>query len=277
MEFAKNSAKGKAGENYFAYWILRNFGWPCRLLDIDIGIDAQIEVLNENNRPTGNCLPVQIKTTNSEELKLQIDTDHLNQWSQMNESVLLVLIVFKIAEPNIYYKEIQCEDIQSKLDDANLYNHDSKVIWFTTKDLLTEDLKSKITSISYKNLDEITKKNSKDLITIIEDNKGYFEVDSEHWGAFDFNSIEYEFVIDSYNECCFLNEEIENANLQLTNLSSVCNSIDTALEQFQYFTIGIENLLGELFRSDEKNIHKEELSKAKRHYIFRNLIDNIFK
>lgn len=276
MVFAKNSAIGKAGENYFAYWILRNFGWPCRLLDIDIGIDAQIEVLNENNRPTGNCLPVQIKTTNSEKLKLQIETEHLNQWSQMNESVLLVLIDFKIAAPNIYYKEIQCEDIQNKLDDAILNNHNSQVIWFTSNDLLTEDIKNKITSISYKNLDEITKKNSKDLITIIEDNKQYFEVNSERWGAFDFNSIEYVHVIDSFNECCLLNEEIENANLQLSNLSSVCNSIDIALEQFQCFTIGIENLLGALFRSDEKHFHKEELSKVNRHYILRSLIDNTF-
>jgi hypothetical protein len=277
MVFEKNSAIGKAGENYFAYWILRNFGWPCRLLDIDIGIDAQIEVLNEMNRPTGNCLPVQIKTTNSEELKLQIDTAHLNQWSQMNESVLLVLIDFKTEEPNIYYKEIQCEDIQNKLNHAALKNHDSKVIWFTDEDLLTKELKNKLTSISYKNLDEITKKNAKELIKIIEEKKQFFEVDSDHWGAFDFDSIEYVYVFDSYDKCCLLYGEILNANLRLANLSSVCNSIDTALEQFQFFTGGVENLLKELFSTDEKHWHKEELIKTKRHDLSKNLIDNTFQ
>ncbi len=95
--------------------------------------------------------------------------------------------------------------------------------------------------------------------------------------AFDFNCVEYDFVIESYNKCCLLNEEIEKAILQLSNLSSVCNSIDTALEQFQYFTNGIENLLFELFREGDKHRLKEEFSKSDRHYIFRNLIDNTFK
>ncbi|HCE2133700.1 hypothetical protein CGI80_23500 [Vibrio parahaemolyticus] len=277
MVYPKNSAKGKAGENYFAYWILRNFGWPCRLLDIDIGIDAQIEVLNGKNRPTGNCLPVQIKTTESKELKLQIDTEHLNQWSMMNESVLLVLIDFKTDTPNIYYKEIQCEDVQSKLYDAKLNNIESKVIWFSEQDLLTMDLKNKITSISYKNLDEITIKNAKHLIVEIEDNKEFFELESGCWGEFDFSKGEYDSVIESYDRCCRLNEKIENATIQLSNLSSVCDSIDTALEEFEYFTSGIKNLLCTLFRTDEKYEHRKGLNEAKRHNTLKNLITEAFE
>ncbi|ELA9302698.1 DUF4365 domain-containing protein [Vibrio parahaemolyticus] len=276
MEFPKNSAKGKAGENYFAYWILRNFGWPCRLLDIDIGIDAQIEVLNGSNRPTGNCLPVQIKTTESKELKLQIDTEHLNQWSMMNESVLLVLVDFGTDSPNIYYKEIQSDDIQSKLNDANSNNIESKVIWFCEQDLLTKELKNKFTSISYKNLDEITIKNAENLIREIETNKKYFDVKPGFWGECDFNNVDHLGVIDSYDRCCVLNEEIENANIQLSNLSSVCDSIDTALEEFEYFTSGIENLLRSLSRMDKNLDHRSDLNEDQRHNRLRNLITKNF-
>ncbi|TOQ32960.1 hypothetical protein CGG96_25575, partial [Vibrio parahaemolyticus] len=75
----------------------------------------------------------------------------------------------------------------SKLYDAKLNNIESKVIWFSEQDLLTMDLKNKITSISYKNLDEITIKNAKHLIVEIEDNKEFFELESGCWGEFDFS------------------------------------------------------------------------------------------
>jgi len=46
MKYTKSAANGHAGEFFFAYKVARVLGWPCRLFDIDIGIDAQVEVLD---------------------------------------------------------------------------------------------------------------------------------------------------------------------------------------------------------------------------------------
>jgi len=259
MIFPKNSAMGKAGENYFAYWILKNFGWPCRLFDIDIGIDAQIEVLNEDNRPTGNCLPVQIKSTNGNKLKLQVDTGHLITWSGMNEPVLLVLVDLKTDSPNIYFKEIQCEEVQRIIGDAYDKGQDSKNINFSSSDLLTSSLKGRFTSIGYKKLDKVTKKNAEELIDIIDRNRCHFNVESDCWNEFDFCGIEYVNVIRDYNECCYLHEQVVEAVAILPNVTSVCDSITKSLDEFHLFTSGVENLMSTLGKTDERSIHKDEL------------------
>ncbi|EOG4047563.1 hypothetical protein ACLBYQ_004938, partial [Salmonella enterica] len=59
MTYPKTSAEGHAGEYLFAYWISRYFKWPCRLLDIDMGLDAQVEIY-ENELSTGMFIGVQV-------------------------------------------------------------------------------------------------------------------------------------------------------------------------------------------------------------------------
>ncbi len=53
MIYPKSSAYGHAGEYLFAYWISRYFGWPCRLLSVDMGIDAQVEMFADDTKSTG--------------------------------------------------------------------------------------------------------------------------------------------------------------------------------------------------------------------------------
>lgn len=54
-KYKSTGVTGRAGELYFAYWIVRYFNWPCRLLDIDVGIDAQVEIF-EDEISTGDFL-----------------------------------------------------------------------------------------------------------------------------------------------------------------------------------------------------------------------------
>ena len=44
MKYPLGTANGDAGEFFAAYKIAKELGWPCRLFDIDIGIDAQVSV-----------------------------------------------------------------------------------------------------------------------------------------------------------------------------------------------------------------------------------------
>lgn len=81
--FVPTGVTGKAGEYYFAYWILRHFQWPCRILDIDVGIDAQVEVF-EDGISTGNFFAVQIKSTIGSTPDIQISLTDFEYWQQID-------------------------------------------------------------------------------------------------------------------------------------------------------------------------------------------------
>ena len=63
MKYPRETATGDAGEFFFAYQIASVLGWPCRLFDIDIGIDAQVEVVDDSENSTGRFVAFQVKTT----------------------------------------------------------------------------------------------------------------------------------------------------------------------------------------------------------------------
>ena len=60
MKYPEKAANGDAGEFFFAYKVASVLKWPCRLLDIDIGIDAQVEILNEDGTSTGRFVAFQV-------------------------------------------------------------------------------------------------------------------------------------------------------------------------------------------------------------------------
>jgi len=126
-----NNANGKAGEHYFAYWILRNLNWPCRLLDVDIGIDAQIEIMDEAMHSTGEFLAAQIKTSVTPELKTSIKVKHLKYWKSINDPVILILISFLDSEPKLYWKLINKQDAKSKLIEAKKKSRKQSILNLT--------------------------------------------------------------------------------------------------------------------------------------------------
>ena len=61
MKYPLKAANGDAGEFFFEYQIAYVLKWPCRLFDIDIGIDAQVEVMKNDETSTGRFVAFQIK------------------------------------------------------------------------------------------------------------------------------------------------------------------------------------------------------------------------
>lgn len=78
--FKDTSITGWSGEYYFAYWVVSNFKWACRLLDIDIGIDAQVEVFDKEFS-TGDFFAVQIKSTVSDSPNISLYLSDFNYWN----------------------------------------------------------------------------------------------------------------------------------------------------------------------------------------------------
>jgi hypothetical protein len=94
MKYPKKTAHGDAGEFFFAYQIASILKWPCRLFDIDIGIDAQVEILDEKGVSSGKFVAFQIKTTNAEDHSAcsYVDEEHLAYWRSLDVPVFVVLV-----------------------------------------------------------------------------------------------------------------------------------------------------------------------------------------
>ncbi|MDR6233597.1 DUF4365 domain-containing protein [Pseudomonas oryzihabitans] len=106
MKYPSKTAIGNAGEFFFAYQISHILGWPCRLFDIDIGIDAQVEVLDENYNSTGRFVAFQVKTSAEEEIQpfWYVSKKQLNYWQDMDIPVFVALVSLK--QQTIYLHQI---------------------------------------------------------------------------------------------------------------------------------------------------------------------------
>jgi len=111
-KFKKNNAIGKAGEHYFAYWIMSTIGWPCRLLDLDIGLDAHIEILNHQQHSTGDFIAVQIKTTGTNIPEKTVYKKHLEYWKELDDQFIYISISNALGDyPKIYWKHFDKDTI----------------------------------------------------------------------------------------------------------------------------------------------------------------------
>jgi len=94
MLYTEKAATGDAGEFFFAYQIAYVLKWPCRLFDIDIGIDAQVEVLDEKQQSTGRFVGFQVKARGiPDEANAKYVTERqLEYWKFSDVPVFVVLV-----------------------------------------------------------------------------------------------------------------------------------------------------------------------------------------
>jgi len=93
LKYTEDSAIGDAGEYLFAHKVAETLEWPCRLLDIDIGIDAQIEILDDNRNSMGKFIAVQVKSTRDKEKQsTSVEKKHIAYWSELEVPVLIVFV-----------------------------------------------------------------------------------------------------------------------------------------------------------------------------------------
>lgn len=93
MKYPLGTANGDAGEFFAAYKIAKELGWPCRLFDIDIGIDAQVEILTDTRESTGRFVALQVKATSVEEVNCRyVSQQQLQYWRSLEIPVFVVLV-----------------------------------------------------------------------------------------------------------------------------------------------------------------------------------------
>ena len=142
-QYSKPKAIGNAGAFKFAELITRMFQWPVRLLDesTDLGVDAEIEVCDDNGCSTGRLIKAQIKSTGfnpgvnrSEYYLNQKDLDYL---CKLQVPVILVYVDIS-AHSGVYWRPLDKCQMASKTPTRFTFEQD---------DLLLASAKSKLESL----------------------------------------------------------------------------------------------------------------------------------
>lgn len=102
------NAVGDAGEFYFAYRVASDLRWPCRLIEIDIGIDAQIEILDDDRRSTGKFVAIQVKTTDVGAREWRVSRRHIRYWNSISVPVFVALVDLRTSE--VFLHRVKKED-----------------------------------------------------------------------------------------------------------------------------------------------------------------------
>lgn len=110
-KFYSSSSIGDAGLFYLGFKINKDFGFPYRIQpSADIGIDAEIELVNEDGSSTGIIIKAQVKT---KEKKITGDfTEYLKEkdlkyWDNIPMPVLYFVV--DLESEKIYYKIISSD------------------------------------------------------------------------------------------------------------------------------------------------------------------------
>ncbi|WP_063654441.1 DUF4365 domain-containing protein [Aliivibrio fischeri] len=150
MKYTEDKATGDAGEYLFAYTVANILEWPCRLLDIDIGIDAQIEVLDDSRQSMGQFIAVQIKATRDINKKsISVEKKHIDYWSSLDTPVLLVLV-------NLGTNETFARPLEDFNGSQTLHFSTQHVVGVGMKDSLRLLAYSKTVKSIEENLTEVT-------------------------------------------------------------------------------------------------------------------------
>ncbi|MEM5440031.1 DUF4365 domain-containing protein [Paraburkholderia diazotrophica] len=108
MLYTLKKASGDAGEYFFAYKIASVLKWPCRLTGIDIGIDAQVEVMDEKQFSTGQFIAFQVKATSKEEKDhVYVNPQNVEYWKDLGLPVYVVLVDLSKAEMYLHFVDPQ--------------------------------------------------------------------------------------------------------------------------------------------------------------------------
>ncbi|MCP9267642.1 DUF4365 domain-containing protein [Xenorhabdus sp. XENO-1] len=181
MRYIEKVANGNAGEFYFAYWISSNFIWPCRILDIDMGLDAQVEIYDDQNHSTGMFIGVQVKTTAKtlkESPNVSVPLKNIVYWGSINDPVVIVRVCLNnnSKEPCLYWKHLQKSELENYLNTANEKGCETVSINFEEdKNLLQRTDKSAWLRLFLSDEDKDIIEGSESIKTELRDLGQYFE------------------------------------------------------------------------------------------------------
>ncbi len=108
-KYTRTAINGDAGEYFLAYKITSMFGFATRLLDVDLGVDAEIEVIDVNVSTT-HIIKAQIKSSDNisgNKHTVSVKQENVEYWKEINLPVVVFLVDLKTEK--IYWQHIKSE------------------------------------------------------------------------------------------------------------------------------------------------------------------------
>ncbi|SLX19102.1 DUF4365 domain-containing protein [Klebsiella variicola] len=225
--FKDTSITGWSGEYYFAYWVVSNFKWACRLLDIDIGVDAQVEVFDKEFS-TDDFFAVQIKSTVSDSPNISLYLSDFNYWNKIDGVVVLVSIVLGdgTSNPIIYYKVMNENEIEKLILVASENKGGSATVKFNKRNILTKRSKMKWLSSLIRGESVVIVEKAKELSVLINVVFTYSQNNSvqDMYGHME--------IFKNINDIWYSYEKICEATRHHKNLENYSRDIRLALAKF---------------------------------------------
>jgi Domain of unknown function (DUF4365) len=108
MEYTKRNRHGDIGEHLVAFRVMKLIQWPCRLLNIDLGVGAEVEILSPDGHATGDTVKLQIKSRESlpanGSFSISVTDDHISYWSRFSAPVVFCGVC--LATERVFWHQI---------------------------------------------------------------------------------------------------------------------------------------------------------------------------
>lgn len=150
MKYSEKKIIGDIGELTVAKAFIKYFRWPCRQQTMDVGIDAEVEVTDQDTNATGKVIKIQVKAT-MEPFKdgkntIYPEREHIDYWKQVAVPVLLCVV--SLATDEILWKVIDPNDDYTTEKGA-------KVEFDRIKDALTPNSRAELEKLAVEGSDTI--------------------------------------------------------------------------------------------------------------------------
>jgi mRNA-degrading endonuclease HigB of HigAB toxin-antitoxin module len=116
LKYGKTLVNGDAGEYFLAYKFTHILGWPCRLYGQDLGVDAELEILDDDGNSTGDIIKIQVKTVDSikenvSSASIYVDDRHIEYWKKFCLPVIVCCV--DLSSQKIYWKQVTTTEAYS--------------------------------------------------------------------------------------------------------------------------------------------------------------------
>ncbi|QGL80598.1 hypothetical protein GPNADHDJ_00179 [Stenotrophomonas maltophilia] len=143
-QYPKRSINGDAGEHFAAYKFTRTLKWPCRLQSVDLGIDAELEICDQQCSATGNVVKLQIKSfqelPGSQSHNVYVDDSDIDYWQRF--SVPTIIVCVDLKNEKVYWKPISATEAYASGGASR------RITFDLSEDELKAEATSKISSLA---------------------------------------------------------------------------------------------------------------------------------
>lgn len=261
--YALKKKNGDIGEYYFAYWVTKYFGWPCRLLDIDLGLDAQVEICNPKHNAIGKFIAVQIKSTQSNKKSVSLHLDNLKYWKAMEEPVIVARIINVTKVPEIYWKIVNTKSIDKLIKKAEKNKEKKTTLNFSDNDCLTKEHKEEFRLLpALKNIEILEAQSKKVKEKFEEGVLPFYDVQEKEYNM---NTIGCDDdFIENFDSLCFDMDTVKNCEFFDEIIDNFYNRLIEYPKLVEVFEV-YKNLAITYIRSLKHNSKLDVLQRWKEH------------